>query len=270
MQSQIPEIAIFLVVSSIILLGFIVFILYLMLSFNKRQAVLQQNIEILKLNEQKNILNAQLEIQENTFKTISEEIHDNISLSLTLAKLHLNSCNHADTERVAITIESSVDLISKALVDLNDISKSLDADLIEKQGLIHALEYEKELLERNGQYIVNLDIEGEPEFMASAKELLIFRMIQESCNNIVKHAEATKIAIRLIYLSDNLNVIVSDNGKGFDPELIEKESSTRRNAGLKNIRNRAALMKGTVSVCSKINQGSSITIQIPIDKHENS
>jgi signal transduction histidine kinase len=270
MQSQVPEIGIFLVVSSLIFLGFIVFVLYLMFSFNRKQSTLQQSIEILKLNEQQNILNAQLEIQENTFRKISEEIHDNISLSLTLAKLHLNTCKPEDSSSVTVALESSVDLISKALIDLNDISKSLDADLIEKQGLFQALEYEKEILQRNGQYIVDLQIEGDSIFMESSKELLIFRMIQEACNNIIKHAKATCIGIRLQYLPDMLRIVVSDNGQGFDTNLVEDGNSKRRNAGLKNIRNRASLMHGEVEIESEIQKGSSVTIQIPITRHDNS
>jgi signal transduction histidine kinase len=163
-----------------------------------------------------------------------------------------------------------VDLISKALVDLNDISKSLDADMIEKQGLIHAVEYEKDLLQRNEQYKVDLEIDGEPVFMESSKELLVFRMIQEACNNIVKHAGATHIGIQLKYLPEALNVTISDNGKGFDPGLVEQHTARGRNAGLKNIRNRASLINGTVNIHSEINKGSAVNIQIPINKHGNS
>ncbi|MCU0370207.1 MAG: hypothetical protein MUC31_02240, partial [Bacteroidales bacterium] len=197
--------------------------------------ILKKNFQILELNQQKNILNAQLEIQENTFKNISQEIHDNISLSLTLAKLHLNTLSLGKSVNGSKLIESSVDLISKALQDLNDISKSLDSDVIERQGMIHALENEAELIRKAGIHQVNLSIEGTTAYMNSSRELLIFRMIQEACNNILKHAEATIININLHYEPNSLSIKVCDKGKGFNLQEAENQRATKRSAGIKNI-----------------------------------
>ena len=98
-----------------------------------------------------------------------------------------------DSKPVGTLIESSVDSISKALTDLNDISKSMDSDLIETHGLIHAIEFEMQLLQKSGLHEIEFIVIGDPFFMEASKELVIFRIIQESCNNILKYFEAETI-----------------------------------------------------------------------------
>lgn len=270
MQSKIPDIFVISAASSILILAFITFIFIIMIEFKKKQTLLTKNLKILQLNQDKSILNAQLEIQEETFKHISQEIHDNISLSLTLAKLNLNTLSLAETGKKISAIESSIDLISKALSDLNDISKSMDTDLIESQGLISALKYEADLIRKAGTYDIELEIEGNPVYMESSKELLIFRMIQEACNNIIKHAEADQIRIMLNYTNDHLKILVCDNGKGFDTQLVFGNATQKRTSGLRNIKNRASLINATVVIESNPASGTKLEILIPINtNHEN-
>ena len=89
-------------------------------------------------------------------------------------------------------------------------------------------------------------------------------MIQESCNNILKHAEANKITIQLVYEKTKLSASINDNGKGFDINEIEQNIAQKRSAGIKNIRNRAALMNATVEFNSSSFNGTEIQILIPI------
>jgi two-component system, NarL family, sensor kinase len=220
----------------------------------------------MELDHEKNILTTQLEIQEQTFRNISQEIHDNISLSLTLAKLQLNTYSMKDSKPGGTLIESSVDLISKALSDLNDISKSMDSDLIETHGLIHAIEFEIQLLQKTGLHEVEFIVIGEPFFMEAAKELVIFRIIQESCNNILKHSEAKTIYIKLNYQDNLLEVQVRDDGKGFDPHELLNRSSQKPFSGLKNIKNRADLIKASARIESLVGTGTTITLLIPYTK----
>jgi signal transduction histidine kinase len=234
-----------------------------MFLYKKKQVRLKKDMQILQLDHEKNILNTQLEIQEQTFQHISREIHDNISLSLTLAKLHLNTYNMKGAENSNTLIESSVDLISKALTDLNDISKSMDSDLIESHGLIHAIEYEVELLQKTGQFQVEFQVSGSPIFMEAAKELVVFRIIQESCNNALKHSGAKNIYINLCYHEQEMEIQIRDDGKGFDPEELKKRSFNKPFSGLKNIRNRTALLGAEIKVVSAPGTGTCIKLIIP-------
>lgn len=235
----------------------------IMFLYKKKQIRLKRDMQILKLDHEKNILSAQLEIQEQTFRNISQEIHDNISLSLTLAKLQLNTYHMNESKPIGALIESSVDLISKALTDLNDISKSMDSDLIETHGLIHAIEFEMQLLQKTGLHEIEFIVIGEPYFMEASRELVIFRIIQESCNNILKHSEAKSIYINLSYKEDNLEIQIRDDGKGFDIDALKNRDSKKPFSGLKNIRNRSALIEAKAKIESQVGIGTTVTLIIP-------
>ena len=165
--------------------GFIFFILFL---HNKKQLNLKEELKRIESNFEKNILNTRLEIQEQTFQHISKEIHDNISLALTLAKLNLNTMDWNDKEKGAIKVEGSIDLITQSLVQLNDLSKSLDADIISQHGILAAIEQEMQRIKSTGSFNINYTVTGNPVYMNAQQELIIFRIIQEAFNNIIKHA----------------------------------------------------------------------------------
>jgi signal transduction histidine kinase len=263
-MSQQSGLTLYLVASSLIALALVTFVIYVIIVSKKRQETLSRDLQILELNSEKNILNAQLEIQEETFKKISQEIHDNISLSMTLAKLNLNTIESGLAKSAKQKIEASIDLISKSLSDLNDISKSLDAEFIENQGLLKAVQYECEIVQRSGKHFVDLEISGNPVFLESGKELLIFRMVQEAFNNIIKHAGANKIDINMSYCPDYLNIQISDNGKGFEHTQLIEQVNQLRSAGLRNFMNRASILNASVNFQHNQPTGTTLTIQIPL------
>ena len=141
---------------------------------------------ILYLHQQKRVAfhehltNTQLEIQEETFQNISREIHDNIGLSLTVAKLNLNTLDLNQTKNALAAIESSIELIGHAINDLSDISKGLNSEAIGSLGLLNVLQMELDKIKRSGKYKILLTVDGTPVFMNSQKELILFRVAQEA------------------------------------------------------------------------------------------
>src|SRR5687768_12655611 len=132
MQEEKSTIIISIIVTSIFILVLISFIAFVIFLLNRRHIDHQRRIANLKSDFEKTLLSTQLEIQEQTFQNISREIHDNIGLSLTLAKLNLNTLlyNKSDIDK----INSSIELIGEALNDLSDISKSLNPEIINSNG----------------------------------------------------------------------------------------------------------------------------------------
>ena len=214
----------------------------------------------LKLDHEKEILTTQLEIQEQTFQTISREIHDNINLSLTLAKLNLNTLDFSNKRKLYNKVDASIKLLSYSIVDLNNISRGLNSTLVVQQGLVNAIENEIELINKTGVFITKYQLTGVPHYMEEEKELIIFRIIQEAFNNIIKHSNATLAKLNLHYHSDRLEITVQDNGIGFD---IEEASNSLR-AGLKNIQTRIKMLHGAFTVSSKPGHGSTLIFTVPI------
>ena len=215
---------------------------------------------MLKTDFHKTILSTKLEIQEKTFQKISQEIHDNISLSLTLAKLNLYTLNFDDQKKTESQISAAIALLQQSICDLSDISKSLNADFIIQHGLIKALDVEISQIRQTGLFELNMNILGNPVYMEGQKELIIFRLIQEAFNNILKHSKATNADITIYYADSMVHITISDNGIGFDVN----KSTNNFHAGLKNMETRINMLNGSHKVLSMPGQGTVHSFKIPI------
>lgn len=241
----------------ILMSSFIVFISFL---HQKRHIIYLEKISKIQADYEKNLIQAQLEIQEQTFQHISREIHDNITLSLTLSKLNLHTLDRASPEENEKKLDAAIGLISRSISELSDISKSLNADIISQQGLLKALEEEINRIRHTGLFHLVYEVSGNPVFMDSRKELIIFRIIQEAFNNIIKHAGAANVQLVLHFNSSTLQVALNDDGRGFDKELAG--SSNR--AGLKNIETRIQILKGTTQLSSQPGKGTLLEFSVPL------
>ncbi|HYF31327.1 MAG TPA: ATP-binding protein [Chitinophagaceae bacterium] len=251
MQVGNKQIVIFLIVTTfliLVLLGLIVTILYL---YQKKRIAFQKHLAV-----------TQLEIQEETFQNISREIHDNIGLSLTLAKLHLNTLTLNPSQTPHASIITSIELITQAIHDLSDISKNLNSEAIRNQGFLNVLTDGLERLKKCGRYDISFSVIGTTTFMDIQKETILYRITQEALNNIIKHSNASKIHFQLNYNDAHLSLFIKDDGVGINWAQMEKAKLTRIMAGLNNMKARAKLVNGTCNVQSD-ETGTSIYVTIP-------
>jgi signal transduction histidine kinase len=248
------------VIVTAVIFCLIAFIITVLFYYRKKQIEFENNIETLRLDHEKEIMKSQLEIQEETFKHISREIHDNINLSLTLAKLHLNTYVLNEEGQISSKIISSIELISNSISELRNISKGLDSDVISQQGLIKAVELEVHRLNQLGIFQIEFLVNGSSVFFDAKKDLVVFRIIQEALNNILKHANANSIMVTLDYSDSELTVSINDNGQGFDANRILEN----REAGLKNMKHRTKTLNGKMELKSVLGQGTEINLKIPL------
>jgi two-component system NarL family sensor kinase len=265
MQDENQIIYKFIFASFLIIILIIFFVIIQVIYFFKRQNIINSEIQKINITHEKELLITKLEIQEETFNKISREIHDNISLGLTLAKLQINNFMVLH-DKFDTMLSTSIDLISKSLVDLNDISKSLDGNELASHGLINALESEIMVLNRSGIYQAELEVIGESVYLDSEIELILLRIFQEACNNILKHARATRIQVDMIYEPGWLNIKITDNGKGFNVEEAKNKKEIRKMSGLNNFYTRAKIIGAELNITSMSGVGTTIHIKIPIKK----
>ncbi len=243
---------------TILLLLLISFIITIVYKYQQKQNAYYKDIETLKAAHENTLLLSQLEIQEQTFQNISREIHDNIGQKLTLAKLYLNTFAFDDRDKAIQQVTDSVNIIGEAINDLSDLSHSMSNEIVLSNGLIKALEFETTQLTKFGIYEISFSVTGNPVFTNTDTDLVLFRIVQEVLNNIVKHAEASVIDINLHYNTTLLTMEINDNGKGFNTD------ETQTGTGLQNIKKRAALLNGSLTINSIINTGTQIKIEIPL------
>lgn len=269
MQPSNYEITIFIIIATILILSLVIFMVLILLLYQKKQVAFLKDVESLKLDHEKNLLKTRLEIQEHTFQNISREIHDNIGLSLTLAKLNLNVLDLEKTGESKELISSSIDLISQSINDLSDISKSLNSDGIAQQGLLKALELEMERIKKINKFRTHFKVLGNPVFFDSQKELVLYRIAQEALNNVIKHSSAQDIFMTVCFSSTTIRLSVQDNGKGFLYCNDKGDSQRERKAGLTNMKLRAALINGDMDVDTEIGKGTVISVTAAIDTLQN-
>ncbi len=257
------EILTFLTISTAVILLLTTTTISLLYFYKKRRILYMARVDAIKLDHEKNLLSAQVEIQEETLRHISREIHDNINLSLTLAKLYLNSINWSDLGRTHIQVDSSISLLSESIGKLSRLSKDLHPNDLNQQGLIPALENELEKLKNARLFDVHLRILGEPKFLSDQQELLLFRIFQESLNNIIKHSSATNVDICLHFLPSQLLICILDNGIGFELNVLDSHRLFGH-SGLSNMASRAKSLGGAMQVETAIRRGTKLLFNIPI------
>ena len=261
MQAFASNIILIIIITLFILLitSFIVIFIFL---YQKRHGNYVREKLNLQEQFQQTLLQAQLEIQEQTLKNISQEIHDNIGQSLSLAKLHLNTMDSTQPAALEEKINDSKQLVSKAIRDLRQLSHSLDADQIGRIGLLRALEAELELVARAGTHQTRLLTDGNPYRIDKQKELILFRIVQEALHNIIKHAEATSITLQFGFTPAGLELRIIDDGKGFDASLHETNENVTFGVGIRNMHDRANLIGATIHIASTPKTGTIVTLYL--------
>src|SRR6185312_7528359 len=229
-------------VGSCITLLLAVFLVSFVYLYQRRQFAFLREKQQIRGQFQEELLKTRLEIQEETFRSISEEIHDNIGQTLSFIKLNLNTMTPSLPDRQEEKWRESKDLLTRVIQDLRGLSRTLNTDFIRDIGLVSAVRQQLGMLERSGLYKIQLELLGEEKALPANRELVVYRVIQELLNNIVKHAEATAIHLRMRYESELLAVVVEDDGVGFDPEHLAVQE--RSGIGLRNVLNRISMING--------------------------
>lgn len=250
-----------LVISTIFLLIVATGIVLLVLVYQKKQLQYLGEKEQLKVQFDKEILEGKLDIQEQTFKNLSQEIHDNIGQILSLAKITVNTIDCKEDNSLREKTTASADLIGKAINDLRNLSRSLNADSILAMGLIKSIEYELELLMNTGKFDTRLMIEGAPYTLTQKQDLVLFRIFQETINNIIKHSKASEINMSVTYNSANFIMHIYDNGIGFNASAASEKA--RPSSGIRNIRSRAGAIGADCKINSEEGKGTSVIITLP-------
>jgi signal transduction histidine kinase len=211
-----------------------------------------------RLFRQKQITEAVILAQEKERTEIGKELHDNVNQILGASNLYINTAM-TDEEMRQELLERSTQLVSNAINEIRKISKSLITPGLREIGLIESIgDVMDDLKVAKNKMVIDLDLQNiSEEQIEDRRKLTLFRIVQEQLNNIVKHAEATRVLIRLSGEQDQIVLTVADNGVGFDV------SRHRKGVGITNIISRAELFAGKVEIQSSPGEGCMLTVSLP-------
>lgn len=251
------------IILGLLLVGFIVTILFL---YQRRQQRQEQEMARMKDQYEKEALRSQLEIQENTFKSIAQELHDNIGQILSVTKLSLSILPIEKEHKAYEQVKNSQEMLNKAILDLSNLTKSLHTERIADIGLIESIRYELYAIRRAGILQVQLNPSGTEIPFSEQTAIFLFRIFQEVLNNVLKHSKATEVIVDLKYLDHIFTLEIIDNGVGFDVASKKNSSSSGSGVGLRSLYNRARIIGADISITSKPGKGTSVLIELPLDE----
>ncbi|MEO7216304.1 ATP-binding protein [Mucilaginibacter sp.] len=234
------------------------FLYVLFLQRNKSNKFITER-ELMKANFNEQLLRSRLEMQEESFNAISMEIHDSVGQTLSLLKVQLNIIEQKEILDKVLLSEAKKNA-GKAMSDLRDIAKSLSTAHIHSLSLMEMATHELQRINAVGIIEGTLLSLGEEKPVQNEKKLILFRMMQESCQNIIKHSGATRLTITILFNNENLAIKINDNGKGFNREILAGPGS---GLGLQNIMSRALVIGGMAEIISGIDEGTTVGITVP-------
>lgn len=232
-----------------------IFGLVLALTDITERKLLEIQLERERMEKQLEITNAVITAEENERQEIGRELHDNIQQILVGSRLFLSLINEKDISEPGYSYLQRTDqLIMSAVDEIRNLSHSMITPFMEKDTLKEAIE--KLILNTSASGIrITMEVFGLVEEKLSDKlRLTTYRIIQEQFNNILKYSKASSVSLKIVQRSENLSLIIQDNGIGFD--MSKKISGI----GLMNIKARVSLFNGEVSIRSSPGQGFELSV----------
>lgn len=216
--------------------------------------------EIRKSNEaREQLLKHMTEIRENERALISREIHDQLGQSLTALKLDLNwlQAKMNKTPEIIEKLSGMEDIVTSTIKDVQRISSELRPGILDDLGLAAAIEWYAEEFEKRSNLIIKLDLD-EVQVSNEQANLALFRVMQESLTNIIRHAKAKSVQISLHEMNEHIVLDIEDDGIGMSVEKLNSIHSL----GLLGMQDRVKQVGGTIDILCGSDAGTKIRICI--------
>lgn len=214
------------------------------------------------IHQQQMAASAVIKAEEAERQRIARDLHDGVGQMMSAAKMNLSAFEsgaHFSNMEEQVSFEKIIGLVDESCKEIRSVSHNMMPNALIKNGLSFAVRDFIDKIEKKSLQ-VHFDTDGLQDRFDSNTEIVLYRVIQECVNNVIRHAEATTLDISIIKDAEGISVMIEDNGKGFD-------ITTRENAdgiGLKNIATRVEYLKGSVDFDSSPGRGTLIAINIPL------
>lgn len=209
-----------------------------------------------------------IEAQEDERRRIARELHDQIGQILTAVKMNLYAVQRfSQGAEAGSYVKDNIEAVDEALRLVRDLSVDLRPPILDDLGLTTALRwYVDRYTKRTGLNVeVLIDLPDENERFSRELETACFRIAQEALTNVVRHAKASQVTVRLTRDADALLLTVKDDGIGFDVDRLRKRAQRVATLGLISMQERAHAAGGTIELDSAPANGTEIRFSLPLD-----
>jgi signal transduction histidine kinase len=231
--------------------GLIVYVYYFLQRQNKH---LKEKDNLQRKFDQA-LRESQIEVQESTMSTLAKELHDNVGQLLSSTKVLLGMTQRALVQ-VPETLNLAEETVGQAINEIRSLSKVLSNEWLEQFELLKNLENEVNRINTARNTAISFSSNKNIKLI-SKQQIVLFRIIQESLQNAIRHANANNIYINLTGSDERLFIEVKDDGNGFE----KQEEAT--GLGLLNMKQRTESLGGTIKWISGKGEGCTVEIDIP-------
>ncbi len=206
---------------------------------------------------------AVLEAEEKERLRIARDLHDGLGQRLSAAKLNISGLHQTiqtDNDKQELFLTNAIQLLDESVKDVRSISHNLLANGLIKSGLVSAVREFINQINSTNSLRINIETVGLEDRLDPIQENVLYRVLQEVVNNIIKHSQANEVNIQFIRHENELNLLIEDNGIGFNLT----EAFDKGGIGLKNIQSRIEYINGKVDFDSFPNKGTTVNIEIPL------
>ncbi len=225
----------------------------------KETELQQQRISELEKDKQLVAVDSMLKGQEEERSRLAKDLHDGLGGLLSGVKFSLSNMkdNLIVTPDNMAVFERSLDMLDSSIMELRRVAHNMMPEMLIRFGLDEALKEYCNTINTTKLLTVKYQSVGMDRSLDKSTEIIIYRIVQELINNTMKHAAATESFVQLIKDDNRLNLVVEDNGKGFDMALVKE----KRGAGLASIQSRVDYLKGQLDINSAPGKGTLINIE---------
>nr|WP_262908847.1 sensor histidine kinase [Hymenobacter translucens] len=209
---------------------------------------------------------AVLEAESAERRRIGLDLHDGVGQLLSAAKMQIGALReelgNLSTPEQDHRFRETMDIVDESVREVRSISHNLMPNALIKRGLVRAVQEFLDKIRQPARLRIHLETIGLEQRLPAAVEVVLYRIIQELVQNIIKHARATELTLQLIRHEGEVTVLVEDNGVGF--EVQDAEHPPEAGIGLRNIASRVAYLRGRFNVDSRPGRGTTISVEVPI------
>lgn len=250
------EVILMLIGSTLVTLILAVLIILAVFIGQRRKFRHRKELLEMKSNYDKEVLRTQLETQAQTFETISHELHDNVGTLISMAMVHLKSPALTHEQKESGDAHA---LLDEAMEILRDISRSINPENIQRRGFAQSVRFELDRLRKSKVFKVRYTSEGVEFPIDPQQQIILFRIVQETLNNVIKHSEGNEVEVSIAFNEPTLVITVKDNGKGF--VLMPKQGDLINHSGLANMKKRAAMVGASLHINSELGKGTRVQLE---------
>jgi signal transduction histidine kinase len=205
-----------------------------------------------------------MEAQESERRRIARELHDEIGQALTAVKMNLQAAQRLAEDPVLLSYQQDcMDTVDRTLYQVRSLSLDLLPSVLDDLGLEPALRWLVAHLARQTGVSIQLDVDSLDGRLRPDLELACFRVAQEALTNAVRHAQAEQVHVELRRRKGEVQLVVLDDGVGFDVQAAFERATRGASLGLLGMRERVSLVGGQIDIMSAPGQGSEIRAQFP-------